>query len=324
MIKTLSVSENAIAPHSIGMSPSGKAHGFGPCIRGFESLHPSQEKFRPFWSVFFFFVALYTGSMLTILLHSSKTMRPAADVAPATYQAPQLLTRTRELATYMQSLSVDELASCMKLSPKKAEETQRLWAAWQVDTVGTRPAIDAFLGDIYSGLRVASLTDSDRHYANDHLLILSGLYGGLRALDGILPYRLEMGYRFADERYGNLYRFWGDTIAQLIPTHTTTLMNLSAVEYTKAVLPFTKLPVVTPKFLTRRDNSSEPIFVTVHAKIARGAFAHWMMTQRVEDVNSLREFSELGYRYDAQHSTATVPVFVCDTFGGLGLSVRKS
>lgn len=261
--------------------------------------------------------------MLMMLLHSSKTMRPAA-VESLPYQTPQLIAQAQELATYAQSLSIDELVKSMKISAKKAEETQILLKEWHKDPTGSRPAIDAFLGDIYSGLQVASLTESDRQYANDHLLILSGLYGGLRALDSILPYRLEMGYRLPSEQYGNLYHFWGDSIAQLISKKTTTIINLSAVEYIKAILPYCELPVVSPKFLTRHATSGEPTFVTVHAKIARGAFAHWMITHRVDSTTKLSDFNELGYTYDAKLSIDDEPVFVCDEFGGIGLSVRKS
>lgn len=135
-------------------------------------------------------------------------MRPVPKTA-LTYQAPQLLAEARELGVYLRSLGVEELAHTMKLSATKAAETHKLLAAWTDDPMGTRPAIDAFIGDIYSGLQVASLTADDRMYANKHLLILSGLYGGIRALDSVSPYRLEMGYRLPDERYRNLYRFWG-------------------------------------------------------------------------------------------------------------------
>lgn len=259
--------------------------------------------------------------MLQILLHSSKTMRPVPS-APLPYRAPRLLAEARELADYMATLSVDEIARVMKLSTVKAAETQALLAAWSSDAAMARPAIDAFIGDIYSGLQVASLSAEDRGYANERLLVLSGLYGGLRALDSVAAYRLEMGYRLPDERYRNLPRFWGDSIARLVPPAATHIVNLSAVEYTKAVLPYLSQPVVAPKFLTVSAKTGEPTFVTVHTKIARGAFARWMIVNRVDDVVRLHEFSDLGYLYDDALSAPEEPVFVCQEFGGLGLSVR--
>lgn len=240
----------------------------------------------------------------------------------ATYIQPQLQAEANELMGYLQTLSIEQLARSMHISEKKAKETAELLQKWTYESVHTLPAIDAFLGDIYSGLQVQTLTESDRDYANKHLLILSGLYGGLRALDSIAPYRLEMGYRLPDKPYHNLYKFWGNKIASLLPVTTSIIVNLSAVEYTKALLPYVEEPVITPKFLTISPKTGEPTFVVVHAKIARGAFAHWLIAQRIDDTAELLKFAELGYRYDAALSTLEQPTFVCREFGGLGLSVR--
>lgn len=258
--------------------------------------------------------------MFTILLHSSKTMRPIG-TERVPYQRPALLDEATELAGYLRSVSVSELQTFMQLSKAKAEQTHTLLQKWSTDESSQRPAIDAFVGDIYSGLQVQSFTQDDRDYANDHLLILSGLYGGLRALDSICPYRLEMGYKLPDPRYRNLYSFWQSKIVRLIPTGNI-VVNLSAVEYTKAVLPHINNRVITPKFLTLSAKTREPAFVTVHAKIARGAFAHWLIQHRITDVAALAEFDELGYRYDPKLSSPEEPVFICDEFKGLGLSVR--
>lgn len=260
--------------------------------------------------------------MLTILLHSSKTMRPAAQAA-SDYQAPALLRQANQLAEYLRSRSPVQLQSQMQLSPAKAAQTFELLQSWTDDPSLQRPAIDAFLGDIYSGLQVQSFTDEDRSYANEHLVILSGLYGGLRALDSIFPYRLEMGYKLPDFEPQSLYAFWGTDIAGLVPSDST-VINLSAVEYTKAVLPHIKNPVITPKFMTISAKTGEPTFVTVHAKIARGAFAHWLIERRIEHPDELRRFNELGYEFDESRSTPEQPVFVCEMFDGLGLSVRLS
>ena len=258
--------------------------------------------------------------MLSILLHSSKTMRPAERLGLG-YQAPGLLEQASELADYLSTLTPADLKTAMKISPAMAEKTHGLLAGWSADPSWQRPAIDAFLGDIYSGLQVQTFTEDDRDYTNGHLFILSGLYGVLRALDSIFPYRLEMGYRLPDGPYQNLYKFWGGRIAGRLPKHST-IINLSAVEYTKAVLPYMKNRVISPKFLTISPKTGEPTFVTVHAKIARGAFAHWLLVNRIDDASRLVDFSDLGYSYDETLSTADAPVFVCRTFEGLGLSVR--
>jgi cytoplasmic iron level regulating protein YaaA (DUF328/UPF0246 family) len=259
--------------------------------------------------------------MPIILLHSSKTMR-TVDAQPEVYQTPGLFPEATQLMTYLHTLSTEQLASYMLISPVLARRTQQQIADWINKSDRQLPALDAFLGDIYSGLQVSTFTIDDRDYANDHLYILSGLYGALRALDTIRPYRLEMGYRLPDEPYRNLYKFWGERIAALLPA-TDFIVNVSAVEYTKAVLPhIATTPVITPKFLTRDTPTGEAKFVTVHAKIARGAFAHWLIKHRVSSIDQLHEFNELGYVFSPDTSTETTPVFICDTFRGLGLSVR--
>lgn len=234
--------------------------------------------------------------------------------------APQLLDRAARLVDSYRNVMPADLVQQMKISAAKAAAVHEMYARWSADQTRQVPAIDAFVGDIYSGLQTAAWSDADRAYAHDHLLILSGLYGALRACDGIMPYRLEMGYKLPDGT--SLYEYWGDAIAKLLPDSTSLIVNLSAVEYTKAVLPYTDTPVVAPKFLTVNAQTGQPTFVTVHTKIARGAFAAWMIRNRVDDPAKLRQFTELGYRYDPTSSTDMQPVFVCKEFGGLGLSVR--
>lgn len=249
-------------------------------------------------------------------------MRPTP-AEPLPYQRPALLTKATKLADTLRTLTLPELQACMHLSTAKAEQTHSLVQDWTDTPSSQRPAIDAFLGDIYSGLQVHTFSQGDREYANDHLIILSGLYGGLKALDSIHPYRLEMGYKLPRTSANNLYDFWGTSIASLVPD-TTTVIDISAVEYTKAVLPHLSNTVISPKFLTISPKTGEPTFVTVHAKIARGTFAHWLIKHRIQDVAKLHEFNELGYAYDPSVSTPEQPVFVCPQFKGLGLSVRLS
>jgi cytoplasmic iron level regulating protein YaaA (DUF328/UPF0246 family) len=253
-------------------------------------------------------------------------MRPAAEGATDGLTQPVLSDQARVLHQYLQTLTTTEIQSFMKVSEKLAEITKGLISQWSEESQQLRPAIDSFLGDIYSGLQVASLDAEDRAYAQSHLRILSGLYGILRPLDGIYPYRFEMGYRVPDPRFANLYSYWGTAIVDTLPENET-IIDLSAVEYGKTVTKYAKLSsksmhMVTPRFLTVSPKTGEPTFVVVHAKIARGAFAHWMIRNRIEDEARLKEFDEIGYRYDAVSSTPEVPVFICREFQGLGLSVR--
>lgn len=259
--------------------------------------------------------------MLAILLHSSKTMRPP-NAKFTSYQKPALLEEAIELADYVRTLAPNDLQTAMNISPGMATKTHKLLQVWSMERSLQRPAIDAFLGDIYSGLQVQSFSEDDRKYANDHLFILSGLYGLLRALDSIHPYRLEMGYRLPNEPFKSLYEFWGDSIAKLLPAGHT-IINISAVEYTKAVFPYLKnARIITPKFLTVSPKTGEPVFVTVHAKVARGAFARWLIQNKIDDESAISGFNDIGYAYEKSLSTVENPVFVCKEFKGIGLSVR--
>jgi hypothetical protein len=259
---------------------------------------------------------------MIILMHSSKTMRPPTSGAKPT-GTPVLLERAEELVGYLRTLPTSQLAKVMALSADLAERTREQYARWSTDPDRQAPAAESFVGDIYSGLRVDSFSAADRRYADTHVRILSGLYGIVRPFDGISPYRLEMGYRLAPGRHANLYQFWGTAIAEQLPP-SGRIVNLAAGEYSRTVTGHVGADrIVTPKFLTVDPATRQPRFVVVHAKIARGAFARWLVTARVRDsAAALREFSDIGYRYDETRSSADEPVFVCQEFGGKGLSVR--
>jgi len=259
---------------------------------------------------------------MIVLLHSSKTMRDRSTEPHVPLRAPQLVAQATQIDAYLKTLSAQELATSMHLSPALAQKTHELIEAWNTDPARQTPAIDAFIGDIYSGLRANDFTADERSYADKTLYILSGQYGVLRALDGIFPYRLEMGYKLPAPEFKNLYKFWGDAIARCLP-ETGTIVNASSAEYMQTVLPFVdQARVVTPQFLTVDPKTHQPAFKVVHAKIARGAFARWMIKTRVQTAAELTGFDDLGYRYDPALSTPAQPTFVCQTFEGKGLSMK--
>jgi len=261
---------------------------------------------------------------MIVLIHTSKTMRSEASgsgVAPT--GTPALLDKANELIAYLRTVPSKKIASVMAVSAELAARTHDQFVDWSTDPDRQAPAVESFLGDIYSGLQVASFTAADRKHADKHLRILSGLYGILRPFDGINPYRLEMGYRLPDVRFANLYKFWGRSVAEQLP-ESGPIVNLAAAEYSKVVLPFIDPErVVAPRFLTVDAKSGEPKFVTVHAKIARGAFSRWLITSRAGGAASdLLGFDDLGYSYNPSRSTPREPAFVCEEFAGKGLSVR--
>jgi len=240
----------------------------------------------------------------------------------ATTEKPALLDRASQLVDYLRSLSPQQLAVVMKINDKLAQAVSDQFATWNQEVADQRSAIHSFAGDIYSGLQVHAWSASDMTYAQQHLRILSGLYGVLKPLDGIMPYRLELGYRLPAATYRNLYDFWGTRPLQMLPSESV-VVDLAAKEYSKLVLPHIKAAqVITPQFLTMSPKTGQPTFVVVHAKVARGAFAAWLIQQRITSEDELAGFNSLGYQYDAALSQPNQPTFVCKRFKGLGLSVR--
>ena len=248
-------------------------------------------------------------------------MRHSAD-ARVQPRPPLLLEKARQLDAYLKTLSPAQLAKSMSISPTLAEKTHALIAAWTAAPGSQSLALDSFVGDIYSGLHANDLSPEDRDYADESLRILSGLYGIIRPYDGICPYRLEMGYKLPDPAFSSLYTFWGDAIARCLPNEGP-IVNLSAVEYSQTVTRFVDpARVVAPKFMTVSPKTGQPEFVVVHAKIARGAFARWLITNRIQDFAALPQFEDLGYRFVKELSKEEEPTFVCEEFGGKGLSIR--
>jgi cytoplasmic iron level regulating protein YaaA (DUF328/UPF0246 family) len=245
---------------------------------------------------------------MIILINSSKTMRAAPGSAGA--QRPALLDRAERLDGLLKGKPEAELKSLMHLSPKLAASTHALIERWTADPKQQTPAIDAFQGEIFRGLRASTLTAGDRAYANDILRILSGLYGILRPLDGIAPYRLELMYSLAGDGFRNLYEFWGSAVAETLP-NAGLIVDAASDEYARLVRPFVDPDrIVEPLFLTQTAPGAEPAFVVVHAKVARGAFARWLVTSRVTDPAQFGAFADLDYVFDPVNSTEQRPVFV--------------
>lgn len=257
--------------------------------------------------------------IMKIILHSSKTMKPV-EFDHAQLTQPQFIDQAKQLHQELAKLNVAEIGQLMKVSDKLAGQIQEQIASWQPIT-GLSPAALTFRGDIYSGLRAQAWDDVARRYATQHLWILSGLYGVLRPFDAVAPYRLEMGYPLQVAGL-SLYEYWNQALARLVSAEDV-YINVTAEEYLRSIKKsLTDATMITPKFLTVSPKTGQPVFVTVHAKVARGAFANWLITNQVTDLALLRNFDDLGYRYDEKLSTINAPVFVCKQFTGLGLSVR--
>lgn len=178
----------------------------------------------------------------------------------------------------------------------------------------TRPAALAFAGDTYQGLEAASLDPEEMDWAQQHLRILSGLYGLLRPLDAIQAYRLEMGSRLKTRRGTSLYDYWGDQLSKTLNAQageigSDVLVNCASQEYFGAVDPKAlKLRVITPVFM--EDKGGAPKTVSFYAKKARGAMARYIVQRRLTDPEALSEFDSGGYQFNAEMSEPDNPVFL--------------
>jgi cytoplasmic iron level regulating protein YaaA (DUF328/UPF0246 family) len=206
----------------------------------------------------------------------------------------------------------------MGISEKLGALNRDRYSAWRTPFTKThaKQAILAFKGDVYRGLDAESFSADDFKFAQKHLRILSGLYGVLRPLDLILPYRLEMGTMLKNDRGTNLYDFWGDGITtelnkQLRALKSSTVVNLASVEYFKSVNDEAlDADVLTPTFLDQKNGQYK--IISFYAKKARGLMASWIIRNRVTDQKQLRKFKVGGYAYSAELSTSDQPTFVRD------------
>lgn len=231
-------------------------------------------------------------------------MVPASQ--PASGSEPLFGDQASILHAKLARASKQRIMRGMHVSAPLADKVMADIAAWQQS--GHTPALFGFQGDIYQGLQASTFTDEDIQYANERLRILSGLYGILRPLDMICPYRLEIGYGFPV----NLYKFWGDDLAKTVTA--STVYNLASAEYAKAVVPYLAVgtKVIEPLFLVQYPGE-QPKFAAYHAKIARGAYAAWLVKQKATYATKPEAFAEMGYAYSAEYSKPNAPAFILQT-----------
>ena len=257
---------------------------------------------------------------MKILLHSSKTMKPESTSIHG-LTVPRFIDQAVYINEVLQHIDKTRLARLMGINAVLASKVKERIDSWGEKAQGS-PAALTFRGDIYSGLSAGQWDKQDAVFAQNNLLIMSGLYGLLRPFDKIKPYRLEMGYKLKLPNSMSLDKFWENELAHKLDP-SDLYINLTAKEYFRVIEgQLSKSDVISPKFLTVSEKTKLPVFVTVHAKIARGSFANWLIKNKVNDPKEIISFGQLNYVYDESLSTESEPTFVCSKFGGLGLSIR--
>lgn len=246
--------------------------------------------------------------MLTVI-SPAKTLD--FDTPPATDKAtvPDQLNRSKELVTLLKKQSPKDLSKLMGISDKLAELNSDRYHAWKppFNSKNAKQSILAFKGDVYIGLDVDTYNARDFNFVQKNLRILSGLYGVLRPLDLIQPYRLEMGTKLPNGKGKDLYEFWGGTISKKLAEEldghrNKTLINLASNEYFKSVNP-SALPgnVITPVFKDYNKGSYKVL--AFFAKKARGQMATFIVKNRINKPEDIKEFDVDGYTFSENHSS---------------------
>lgn len=255
---------------------------------------------------------------MLMVISPAKTLDYTSPLATQEYSLPRYLEQSAQLIEVLRKISPNELAELMKLSDKLAGLNVARFTEWQPDFTleNARQAILAFRGDVYTGLDADSLSAADFKYAQQHLRILSGLYGVLRPLDLMQPYRLEMGTKLDNPVGANLYEFWGEQITDslnqcLAEQKTDVLLNLASNEYFKAVKPKQlKATLIDVDFKDLKNGQYK--IISFYAKKARGMMARYVIENKIDSVAGLRKFNTQGYYYSAEQSKPEHLVFLRD------------
>lgn len=253
------------------------------------------------------------------LLSPAKSLDYESKPTTRKHTEPRLLEESEGLIEVLRTRSVADLASLMHISDELAALNAQRYAdfAPPFTTKNAKQALLAFDGDVYQGMAAAERFDErDFTEAQKTVRILSGLYGVLRPLDLMQPYRLEMGTKLRTERGANLYAWWGHRISEVLRDDLAespgadAVVNLASDEYFRSVRPdVVGARIISPRFEDTDARGTRKI-VSFFAKRARGEMAGWMVRNRVRTVGALRGFDEAGYRFDQTASTPDVPVFV--------------
>jgi len=252
-----------------------------------------------------------------MLISPAKSLDMQASVPDINPTQARLLDDSQQLINKLQELNPEQIQKLMGISEKLSELNYQRFQDWvQSDSALQCPALFAFQGDVYQGLGADTLSIDEIEFAQQHLRILSGLYGLLRPLDLMQAYRLEMGTKFTNERGANLYAFWGDKISTLIEADMLSgeapeLVNLASNEYFKAVKPkLIASKVITPVFKDFKNDQYK--IISFYAKKARGLMVAYALKNKITQAEQLKGFDSAGYHFSEELSDDKQWVFIRD------------
>lgn len=252
--------------------------------------------------------------MITLLSPAKKISKDCSALSE-NYKEPQFLDKAKILVDRLKRLDLLDYMSLMNISESLAMLNWERMQNWDTDfkSYNSREAIYSFAGDTYTGLDASSLTEKNLLFADSNIRILSGLYGILRPLDLIKPYRLEMGTKFGSENSRNLYEFWDETLENSIiedlKNHKSqTVINCASIEYFKSVKKIDlKAKIITPQFKDWKNGKFK--IISFYAKKARGMMARFIIKNKLVDEGDILDFNYGGYSFDESTSTPSEPVF---------------
>tara|TARA_R110001592_G_scaffold254758_1_gene518207 strand:- start:1720 stop:2493 length:774 start_codon:yes stop_codon:yes gene_type:complete len=253
---------------------------------------------------------------MLVVISPAKSLDYETPVKIRKFTQADFLEDSAQLITQLKGLSPAQVSSLMSISPKLGELNQERFNQWQTPFTkeNARQALFAFKGDVYIGLDAYALSSADISFAQNHLRILSGLYGLLRPLDLVQPYRLEMGTSLKNDKGASLYQFWGNKITdalnqEMSKQKSPILVNLASNEYFKAVRPAQlRAQIVSPVF--KDFSNGQYKIVSFFAKKARGLMSAYIIKNRLKKIEDLLSFDVDGYRYSEKDSKPHAPVFL--------------
>lgn len=253
---------------------------------------------------------------MLIVISPAKTLDYETAVTIKKHTQPQFMKRSAVLVHQLRDYTPKALAKLMSVSDKLAELNANRYTDWQpkATTKNARQSLAAFQGDVYVGMNASTFSKEDFAFAQNHLAILSGLYGVLRPLDLMQPYRLEMGTKLENDCGKDLYDFWGNDITmalnkQLKKNQGEVLINLASVEYFRSVRSeHLNAQIIAPVFKDFKNDKYK--IISFFAKKARGTMAGWIIRNQITDPKRLTKFTEDGYQYSPEESTSDKPVFL--------------
>lgn len=252
---------------------------------------------------------------MLILISPAKTLDYETPAKIKRFTVPGFLEDSEVLVDILKKYSKSDIAKFMSVSEKIAELNVERFKTWNKNFTpeNAKQAMLAFKGDVYSGLDAESMKSEQFTFAQKHLRILSGLYGVLKPLDLMKPYRLEMGKKLTTEKGQNLYQFWGEKITEslnrdLKKNQTDVLLNLASNEYFKSVKPkLLKADIITPVFKDYKNGNYK--IISFYAKKARGLLSRYIIDSRLTSVDDIKQFDWEGYRFNEKLTEANTWVF---------------